>query len=116
MDTTLGISTQDKIAVAIDILTSISKDEIEQLCYLALKKFVLDMENDLRAERLKRRKDAWMEGWKESFMKGFMEGFMLGIRKSQLVAAIELIKMNLSVEQIQQATGLTPSEIEELKK
>lgn len=108
MDTTLGTSAKDKIAMAMDILTSIRKKDIEQLCYRVLKRFVWDMENDLRAERLKE--------WTEGCTKGWIKGWDAGSEERTFSITMKLLKMNLSLELIQEATGLTPSEIEELRK
>jgi predicted transposase YdaD len=103
-----------------DILTNRIIDETEWLRNRAHRKFQMVMQNNMIAMKRQgyeigieiARKEA-MEINREITKE---KGREIGMKEGMQKIATKLINMNLSVEQIQQATGLTPSEIEELRK
>jgi predicted transposase/invertase (TIGR01784 family) len=99
-----------RIRTAMEILTDISQNKDEQLRYRSHQKYVLDFENAIRAAKRLGHKEGHEEGLKE----GLKEGVEEGTRDTTLKFVKNLIKMNLSDEQIQEATGLTLSEIKKL--
>ena len=64
-------------------------------------------------------RDARNDGWKAGLLQGkslgLAEGEARGSRQAKLETAKNLLQLGLSVENIAQATGLTPAEVEAIR-
>jgi predicted transposase/invertase (TIGR01784 family) len=85
------ISAKGEIKMASELLMNISKDEIERAHYRSRKMFRMDMEHDRAVNRAEGR-----------------------IEKSQEIAR-NLLRMGVSADTVENATGLTRAEIEKLR-
>lgn len=82
-----------------DILLNISQDERERAVFRSRKMYRTDEQSNLATAR----------------DKGIKEGKEIGRKDSQIEIARNLLKMNLSIQQIAAATGLPYEEIERLR-
>ncbi len=85
------IESEEVLSVASNLLMNISQDERERAIFRSRKKFQMDMASDLATAE----------------DKGRVEGI--------LEVARNLLKMNFSLEHVAAATGLTYSEVENLR-
>jgi predicted transposase/invertase (TIGR01784 family) len=104
------IASEEGIAMASEVLMSISKDEVERARLVSEYKYQLDTQSKLvHAKR---------EGIREGLQKGIREGKREGIREGKREGIIETARnlktLGVSIEQIARATGLTEQQINEL--
>ena len=71
---------------------------------------------ELREKAIMDEKDIFRAGEDKGMKEGIKEGIKEGERKKTIEIAKELLNMNLSIEQIIQATGLEKEKIEEIRK
>jgi predicted transposase/invertase (TIGR01784 family) len=113
------IETKEALAVAGEVLMSVSKDERERAILRNRRIAQMDYDsNMLTAERIGRMEGEKLgeeRGLKIGEEKGRMEGKIEGERAKALSIAQSLLSTNLSIEEIAQATGLTRKEIEDLR-
>jgi predicted transposase/invertase (TIGR01784 family) len=95
----LSSDAKEEIEMANEILSNISKDEIERAHYLSRKKFLMDMEHSQSAAR------------KEGLSKGMAEGRA----EERAKVAKKLLDMNMPIADIAETTGLSRAEIERLR-
>jgi predicted transposase/invertase (TIGR01784 family) len=88
------IACEEGIAMASEVLITISKDEKERFRLMSEEKYILDTHSDLVYER--------------------RQGLAEGIAKEKLEIARNLKKMGLPVSQIAEGTGLSPEAIQGL--
>ena len=93
---------------AINKLQEISADERMREIYRAREKARLDMVSKI--------KYAENRGKREGIQEGIQEGRQEGRREGRREVAKKLLDIGLHLEQIEETTGLTMSEIEELKR
>jgi predicted transposase/invertase (TIGR01784 family) len=103
----LKYTAKEEFKVAANTLSKLSKSESERITYMSRLKFV----NDLIHSQSVYRDEGFDEGIKEGIKEGKKEGFEEGI----LQTALNFLKLGLSDEQIAAGTGLSVSEIENLK-
>ncbi|MDR2053841.1 MAG: Rpn family recombination-promoting nuclease/putative transposase [Treponema sp.] len=97
------IAREEGIAMASEVLITISKDEAERARLMSEYKYVVDTQSKVvQAKR---------EGRREGLEKGMQKGIQKGIQKRNLEIARNLKKLGVPVEQIAQGTGLSPDEI-----
>ena len=75
----------------------------------------ISYEEDLRKIQNSLKEEAREEGLKEGLEEGIKEGIKEGINSNKIEIAKNLLSMNMSVDDITKATGLTKEEIEKLK-
>jgi predicted transposase/invertase (TIGR01784 family) len=92
------IKQEEGIAMASEVLISISKDEMERFRLLSEEKYILDTQSNLSWER----------------REGRTEGRTEGHAEEKLEIARNLKKMGLPVSQIAEGTGLSPEAIQKL--
>jgi predicted transposase/invertase (TIGR01784 family) len=130
---------KEEIRMANELLTSISKDEIERAHYRSRKMYRMDMEHDkavLRKEieagraeghaegraaghaegRAAGHAEGRAEGQAEGRATGHAEGHAEGRATERAEVAKKLLKMHMSIADIAEATGLSHAEIESLPK
>jgi predicted transposase/invertase (TIGR01784 family) len=97
------IACEEGIAMASEVLMSISKDEVERARLVSEYKYQLDMQSKLvHAKR---------EGRQEGLQKGLQDGKRQGRQEGKLEIAKALKDIGDPVEKIIRLTGLTPEEI-----
>jgi len=97
---------EEGIAMASEVLMTISRDEVERARLLSEFKGEMDFRTHVNYAKQK----GLEEGRKEGLEKGRKEG----LKKGQTEIAIKLKAMGLSVEQIAQGTGLSKEQVEDL--
>lgn len=90
------IESEEVLQVAGNLLMSISQNERERAIFRSRRKFQTDLQSDLATAE--------------------DNGRRIGQMDSKIEIAKNLLKMGLSSDQIAEATGLTPAEIEDLHK
>ena len=100
------LETEEGIAMASEVLITVSKDEIEQARLMSELKYELDTQS--------RFADAKQEGIEEGMKEGMKEGEIRGEKIGQEKTARNALARGLSVELIRDITGLTIEEIESL--
>jgi predicted transposase/invertase (TIGR01784 family) len=90
---------EEGIAMASEVLRTISKDEEERFRLLSEEKYILDTQSDRAYER------------QEARAEGRAEGHAEGVAENKLEIARNLKKMGLPVSQIAEVTGLTAEEV-----
>ena len=101
---------KEEIAMANEILNTISKDEHEIARFRARRKFELDHYNDI----INSEKIGLERGMQKGMQKGIQKGMQKGMQKGKTETAIRLLKMNSPIDFIAEATGLLREEIEKL--
>ena len=102
---------EDKaIQKAKEVLEEISKDERERYLAELREKYILDQKAIEDAGYDKGLKDGMSQGMTRGLSQGREEE-----KKKILVIAKNLLKLNMSIEQIKEVTGLTEEEIRKLK-
>jgi predicted transposase/invertase (TIGR01784 family) len=104
------IAAKEEIKVANELLTSISKDEIERAHYRSRKMYRMDMEHDMAV--LRREIE---EGRAAGHAEGRAEGRAEGHAEGRAEIAKNALDMHLPIEQIEKLTGLSRKEIEDLR-
>jgi len=109
------IETREGLAVAGEVLMGISQDEREKAIFRNRRIALMNYESDMiTSKRLGR-----AEGIAEGISKGRAEGIAEGISKGRVEGCVDvarnLLRMNLPLEQIITATGLTRAEVEALR-
>jgi predicted transposase/invertase (TIGR01784 family) len=100
------IACEEGIAMASQVLMTISKDEVERARLISEEKYVLDTQSKLvHAKR---------EGIQEGLREGEAKGLSKGLAEGKLEIARNLKKMGLPVSQIAEGTGLKPEAIQKL--
>ncbi|MDT2662687.1 hypothetical protein P7E02_22570 [Enterococcus hulanensis] len=61
------------------------------------------------------RMEGFVEGFKRGFKQGFEQGFKQGLEQEKRKIALRLIKMNLPIEQIVEATELDLETIQKIE-
>lgn len=95
-----------EIKKAMKIIDEMSMDEKEWELYQSRKMAIMDYNTGIR--------EAKEEGKREGKIEGKIEGIKKGERKKQIEIAKELLKLGMSIENIQKATKLTIDEIKKL--
>ena len=96
-----------EIKKAKEVLEEISKDERERYLAELREKYIMDQ---------KAIEDAgYDKGLKDGMSQGMSFGISQGRKERNIEIAKNLLKLNLSIEQIIEATGLTKEEIEKIK-
>ena len=95
------------IKKAKEVLEEISKDKRERYLAELREKYILDQ---------KAIEDAgYDKGLKDGLNRGITQGMAQGQKEEKKKIAKNLLKINMSIEQIEEVTGLTKEEIEKLK-
>jgi predicted transposase/invertase (TIGR01784 family) len=92
------IACEEGIAMASEVLITISRDEEEQAWLRSREKYILDTQSNLSWER----------------KQGHTEGHAEGVAESKLEIARKMKEMGLPVSQIAEVTGLTEEEVEQM--
>jgi predicted transposase/invertase (TIGR01784 family) len=116
------IECEEGIAMASEVLMTISKDEVERAWLMSEEKYILDTQSNLtyakqeaRAEGLAEgRTEGLAEGRTEGLAEGLAEGRTEGRTESTLEIARKMKEMGDSVERIHTITGLTAEAVEKL--
>jgi len=98
------IKTEEALAVASEVLQSISRDENERAIFLSRMKARMDMESNIASAK--------QNGINEGMAQGIIKGRTEGRTEERLAIARNLMSMNFPIEQIVIATGLTHDEVE----
>ena len=93
------LEVEEGIAMASEVLITVSKDEIEHFHRMSKLKYELDTQSELVEAR----------------REGIAEGRQEGILESQENIARNALAEGLSIDVVQKITGLTASEIEKLQ-
>ena len=104
-----GIEMGDDKAIrkAKEVLEEISKDKRERYLAELREKYILDQ---------KAIEDAgYDKGLRDGLSRGISQGINRGQKEEKKKIAKNLLKINMSIEQIEEVTGLTKEEIENLK-
>jgi predicted transposase/invertase (TIGR01784 family) len=104
------INREEGIAMAVEILSNITKDEVEYARLSNLIKSELDWRTGIYEAENKGRS----EGRNEGLIEGRNEGLIEGQNKASLDIARNLKGMGLSISQIAEVTGLSPETIAQL--
>jgi predicted transposase/invertase (TIGR01784 family) len=104
------IECEEGIAMASEVLMTISKDEVERAWLMSEEKYILDTQSRLTYAK----EEARAEGLAEGRTEGLVEGRTEGRAEGKLEIARNLKKMGLPVSQIAEGTGLTPEAIQKL--
>jgi predicted transposase/invertase (TIGR01784 family) len=104
------IKQEEGIAMASEVLITISKDEVERFRLLSQEKYELDTQSNLSYAR----QEALRKGEARGMKKGLTKGHAEGEAKKTLEIARNLKKMGMPVSQIAEGTGLSPEAIERL--
>ncbi|MDR1863338.1 MAG: hypothetical protein LBQ67_05390, partial [Treponema sp.] len=104
------IEQEEGIAMASEVLMSISKDEVERARLMSEYKYVVDTQSKVVQARREGRLEGEQKGRREGEQKGRQEGE----RKGRLAVARSLKAMGDSPEKIERVTGLSPDEIAKL--
>jgi predicted transposase/invertase (TIGR01784 family) len=111
------IAAKEEIKMASELLTSISKDEIERAHYRSRKMYLMDMEHAEAVRRnefneiIKRMEEAIKESRKEGMEKGREEEREEGRKRE----ARNMLRRNRPIDEIAEDTGLTRAEIDALR-
>ena len=97
-----------EIKKAIDIIDEMSMNEKEWELYWSRKFAIMDYNSGML--------NAQEKGLREGREKGMKEGIKEGIKEGKMQDAKELLKLGMSIEDIQKVTKLTKEEIEKLRK
>jgi predicted transposase/invertase (TIGR01784 family) len=97
------ISAKGEIKMAIELLASISRDEIERAHYRSRKMFRMDMEHGLAVSR------------EEGLQEGLKQGLKEGRNEKSREIALNLLKIGVPVHTVADTTGLPQAEIETLR-
>jgi predicted transposase/invertase (TIGR01784 family) len=97
---------EEGIAMASEVLISISKDEVERARLISEYKYELDTQSKLV--------DAERKGMEKGLEKGLQKGLEKGLQKGMLKVARNLKTMGEPLEKIARATGLSRDAIERL--
>lgn len=100
-----------EIKKAMDIINEMSMDEKEWELYWSRKFAIMDYNTGIREAKEEGRE----EGREEGIRQGIGEGKKEGLKEGKLQDARELLKLGMSVEDIQKVTKLEKEEIEKLK-
>jgi len=96
------------LQVAGNLLMSISQNERERAIFRSRRKFQTDLQSDLAtAEDI---------GERRGLEQGLKQGLKQGLEQRSIEIARNLLGINLPLEQIAMATGLTDADVEELQR
>jgi predicted transposase/invertase (TIGR01784 family) len=93
---------EEGIAMASEILMTISKDEAEKARLRSELKYQLDLQSDMAYER------------EQGIQQGLQQGLQQGIQEGKLAIARNMVKRNRPIDEIIEDTGLTREEMEKL--
>jgi predicted transposase/invertase (TIGR01784 family) len=101
------IANEEGIAMASEVLITISKDEIERARLMSEYKYVVDTQSKI----VQAKREGMREGLAEGMREGLAEGMREGSKKRAVEIARTLKALGDPVEKIARATGLSPDEI-----
>jgi predicted transposase/invertase (TIGR01784 family) len=104
--------------MAMRTLTGFSKDEIVQYNYLQRQIAEMDYQSDKYAMEHAKEfglKKGLQQGIKQGLQQGLQQGFEQGSQQTKIETALEMFGMGLSLEQIERATKLPLTVIQNLK-
>ncbi|GHV92853.1 hypothetical protein AGMMS50268_33560 [Spirochaetia bacterium] len=101
---------EEGIAMASEVLLTVSRDEAERAVLDHEYKNALDMQSLLVGAK----REGIAEGWEEGLAEGIAEGREEGYGQAREETARKMKEMGLSSEQIMYATGLSLTDIEQL--
>lgn len=94
------------------VLEFLSQDEQARQRYIDRQKFLWDEASMIEGAR----EEGLKKGMEEGIQKGIEEGIKEGEAESKRKIAMNMLTLGLNQATIIKATGLTPSELEELQK
>jgi predicted transposase/invertase (TIGR01784 family) len=103
-------SARKEISMASELLASISQNETERARFRARKKWRSDYNHNM----IMSRREGLAEGKAEGLAEGLAEGEAKGEHQKAVAIARNLLSLKMPIDQIAQATGLTPRQIETL--
>jgi predicted transposase/invertase (TIGR01784 family) len=109
------LESREGLNVAGEVLMSISKDEKERAIFRSRRMYRSDLESNLITAERRGRTEGRMEGRMEGRTEGRIEGITEGERSKAITIAESLLLMDLPIEQIIMATGLTREEVSNLR-
>ena len=98
------IASEEVLQVAGNLLMSISQNERERAIFRSRRKFQTDLQSDLATAE------------DNGERRGLEQGLKQGLKQRSIEIARNLLGINLPLEQITRATGLTVAEVEALRK
>lgn len=101
---------------AMSVLEFLSQDEQARQQYIDRQKFLWDEVSMIEGAREEGLKKGLEEGIQKGIEEGIKEGIKEGEAESKRKIAINMLALGLNQDTIIKATGLTLSELEELKK
>jgi len=104
------LEAEEGIAMASEVLMTISKDEIERARLLSELKYELDNQS----MRVEAKREGIREGREEGIQEGRQEGIREGIIEGQKQIARNALAEGVSIEFVSKIIGLTAEEIERL--
>jgi predicted transposase/invertase (TIGR01784 family) len=107
------IRQEEGIAMASQVLMTISRDEVERARLISEEKYILDTQSKLAYARQQVAK-SHAKGMKKGHAEGKLEGRTEGLAEGKLEIARNLKRMGLPVSQIAEGTGLSLETIEKM--
>jgi predicted transposase/invertase (TIGR01784 family) len=110
------IESKEELQMAGELLMSISQNERERAIYRSRRMFQSDLESNIATAEARGEARGKQIGLDEGRQMGLDEGRQMGLDEGRIAIARNLLQMNVPLDQIVVATGLTPEIVEALHK
>jgi predicted transposase/invertase (TIGR01784 family) len=107
---------KEEFKMAINVLSKISKSEMEQLAYLSRLKYINDERHNLTVTKKEGIEHGLKMGMRRGIKEGLKQGLTKGITQTKLETAKNALALNLPIDTITAITGLSADEIMRIAK